>query len=489
MSGSLPPAARPRVEPPLVVDLDGTLLRSDLLFESALLLIRRRPLLALQMLVWVLRGRAWLKHRLAESVELDPAALPYDERLIQHLREARAQGREVVLATASHERLARRVADHVGVFDRVLATDARTNFKGPQKRAVLVADYGEQGFDYAGNSRDDLVVWQVARRAWVVNPLAGVTARATQIGNVEQVLESEARSPRVWLKAVRLHQWAKNVLVFVPLLAAHRVLEPNLAFSAVVAFLCFGLCASGLYVVNDLLDLADDRHHATKRNRPFASGALPVQSGVLAGPGLALLGFAIAGLLLPPAFAVALAAYAVLSLSYSLLLKRLMAVDVITLALLYTLRIIAGGAACGIALTFWILGFSMFIFLSLAFVKRYAELWRVSAQAGEGEAPSALRGRGYQADDRAMVASLGAASGYLSALVLALYLQDLNASALYRHPQIIWFACPLLLLWVTRLWMLTHRGLMHDDPVVFALRDRASLAIGAVFALVFWMAT
>lgn len=488
MSGTAVPATNPQARVPLVVDLDGTLVKSDLLFESALTLLRRQPLAVVRMLFWLLRGRAYLKDRLSRSVELDASVLPYNERLLRLLQEARAQGRPIVLATASHERFARRVADHLGIFDRVLATSEHRNFKGIQKREKLAADYGERGFDYAGNAHDDLPVWQLARQAWVVSPSPGVTARATRLGNVEQVLEDPPPGWRTWLKAVRLHQWAKNILIFTPLITAHRAFEPSLSAAAALAFLCFGLCASGLYLANDLLDVADDRHHPGKRHRPFASGDLSLFSGLLAAPLLVLAAFALATLLLPPAFVATLGAYAALSLGYSLLLKRMMAVDVITLAMLYTLRIVGGGAACGIELTFWILGFSMFIFLSLALVKRYAELARTEVQVNVGGTATPLRGRGYRADDRAMVASLGAAAGYLSALVLALYIQDLNNSALYRHPELIWFACPLLLLWITRLWLLTHRGQMHDDPVVFALRDRPSLAIGAAFALVFWMA-
>lgn len=472
-------------EPPLVVDLDGTLLRSDLLIESALLFARATPHRLPQVLRWLADGKARLKAGLAAAADIDARALPYDAEVLALIESARAEGRSVVLATASHRSLAERVAAHLALFDAVVATDGALNLSAGHKRDALVERFGERGFDYAGNARDDLPVWRAARYAIVVNPDTRLERDARALGNVSTVIRSHPWSWSRWLQALRPHQWLKNLLLFVPLLAAHRATEFALLAEGLLAFVAFGLCASSVYLLNDLLDLPDDRRHPTKRHRPLAAGELSLHHAVLSCPLLLLSAFAIALLWLPGAFAAALAAYYALTLAYSLVLKRFMGVDVIALATLYTLRVIAGGAAFGLELSFWLLAFSMFIFLSLALVKRHAELFRAREDGSMGRTP----GRGYYPDDLGMIAPLGAAAGYLAVLVLALYINDLHAADLYRQPELIWLACPLLLYWISRVWMLAHRGEMHDDPVIFALRDRASLAVGVLCALVFWAAT
>lgn len=469
---------------PLVVDLDGTLLRSDLLLETGLAFVRHRPLKALRLFKWLVEGKAALKANLARAVDIDVTVLPYDPAVLDLVNSARNSGRKVVLATASHISLAERIAEHLGIFDQVLASDEKVNLSSHRKRDLLVEHFGVKGFDYVGNSSDDLSVWEVARDAYVVNPERGVERRAQAIGNVKEVTLSNVAGVKDWRKALRLHQWMKNILIFVPLLAAHQLGNHLLIWQGVMAFLFFGLCASSVYLLNDLLDLADDRHHGTKRFRPFASGRLSISSGIMVFPVLLIGAFAGAALFLPWTFVATLVAYYILTFAYSLWLKRQMAVDVIALAALYTLRIIAGAAAFGLELTFWILAFSMFMFLSLALVKRYAEL----GEARRKGLTQKTRGRGYYPGDLEMISSLGASSGYLAVMVLALYIHDQATTSLYAHPQIIWLACPLLLFWVTRVWMLTHRGQMHDDPVVFAIRDRVSLMVGALFCLVFWAA-
>src|SRR5260363_388757 len=398
---------------------------------------------------------------------------------------ARAQGRPVVLATASHQIYANRVAAHLQLFDRVLATEDSTNLSAHNKRYRLIAEYGEGGFDYCGNAHDDLPVWAAARRAYLVNPQPGVEAKAKAGGNVQRVIQTPRRRIQSWLKGLRLHQWVKNLLLFVPLLASHRLNEAALLVKGCLAFFLFGLCASSVYVLNDLLDLAHDRRHAIKRDRPFASGDLSIAAGIFTFPLLLAVSFTGVALFLPGRFTATLAAYYALTLAYSIALKRQMVVDIITLALLYTLRIIAGAFAFQIPLTFWMLVFSMFIFLSLALVKRYAEL----KEARKKNKSAQLRGRGYIADDLEMIATLGAASGYLSVMVLALYIQETSTAALYRAPQLIWLACPLLLFWISRTWLLAHRGQIHDDPVIFAVKDRVSLLVGLLFGAVFWIAT
>lgn len=469
---------------PIVVDLDGTLLKSDLLFECAMSFVRNKPLQCLKLLAWLGRGKAYLKDRLAQATDIDVATLPYDADVLWMIKVQRNSGRKIILATASHHALAVRIAEHLKVFDDVIGTTLEQNLSGATKRDVLVTLYGEGGFDYVGNSMDDLPVWRSARHAYIVNPLSGVELATRQLGNIVQVVRSDVRYFGRVYKALRIHQWMKNALIFVPLLAAHQLVNPPLVGRGMLAFVLFGLCASGVYLLNDLLDLPDDRKHPTKRHRPFASGSLSIQSGLVVFPLLLLMSFTGAWLWLPSQFVVVLACYYVLTLVYSLVLKRLMALDVIALALLYTLRIIAGGAAFELELTGWMLAFSMFMFLSLALVKRYAELLMALHSGITGK----TGGRDYFPADLAMLSSLGAASGYLAVMVLALYIHDSATTALYEHPRWIWLACPVMLLWITRIWLLTHRGRMNEDPVIFALRDRWSLAMGTVFCLIFWVA-
>ncbi|MFJ3470299.1 UbiA family prenyltransferase [Pseudomonas sp. NPDC090201] len=470
--------------PPLVVDLDGTLLRTDLLMETAMAFLRSQPLKVFKLLGWLLRGKAALKEGLALETWIDVSVLPYDAQVIEMIKTEQANGRMIVLATASHVSLAERIAEHLQLFDLVLASNANRNLSGNNKRDLLVAHFGEGGFDYVGNSKDDLPIWKVSRNAHVVNPDRGVESRVSAMSEVQPTLHTNTVKLRDWRKAMRLHQWLKNALIFVPLLASHRFTQFELMRDGVFAFFCFGLCASSVYILNDMLDLGDDRHHKTKFNRPFASGRLSIKAGLIAVPALLILAFGAALTLLPWQFSAVMAAYYMVTLAYSLKLKRLMAVDVIVLAMLYTARIIAGVAAFSLTLTFWILAFSMFIFLSLAMVKRYAEL----RDARVREVTTLARGRGYYPGDLDMIASLGASSGYLAVMVLALYIQDVKTTELYVTPHVIWLACPLLLFWVTRVWMLTHRGEMNEDPVVFAIRDRISQMIGAVFLLMFWIA-
>ncbi|MFT3929035.1 MAG: UbiA family prenyltransferase [Spongiibacteraceae bacterium] len=470
---------------PLVVDLDGTLLNSDMLLETGLAFLRKQPARFYLPLLWLLRGgKAGLKANLAQEVHVDVTNLPFNEAVLDWLREEKLRGRSLVLATATHRIYAEKIGEHLGLFDRVLATAETTNLSAQRKRDALVEAFGAEGFDYVGNSHDDIAVWEAADAAIVVNPDIGVTERAAAVANNIRVMETRGGAARAWLKQLRLHQWLKNVLIFIPLVAAHKVGSLPLLLNAVLAFFFFSLCASSVYVLNDLLDLNEDRKHPRKRYRPFAAGTLPIKAGMLVCPALLLTAFLGSYVLLPPMFTAGLALYYVVTLAYSLLLKRAMIVDVVTLAALYTIRIIAGAFATGLELTFWLLAFSMFMFLSLALVKRYAELLISKSKASEEK----ISGRGYYPGDLDMLASLGAASGYLSVMVLALYIQEGSTAHLYAHPKYIWLACPLLLFWVSRTWMLTHRGHMHDDPVVFAVKDRISLLTGALMVLAFWIA-
>ena len=461
---------------PLCVDLDGTLIRSDLLIESALNLFRRNPAYAFAFVVWVARGKAHLKREIAKRAHIDVTLLPYEPRLLKWLR-GEQSARRRVLCTASDQTLADAVAAHLGDFDVVLGSDGTRNLSGDNKAQTLCEQFGEHGFDYAGNEARDLRVWPFARRAVIVNAPQRVVDAARKRFEVERVFDREGSSLKVWVKALRLHQWLKNLLVFLPLLAAHMVFVPQAIAHSALAFVAFGLCASGVYVLNDLLDLEADRMHPRKRLRPFASGSLPLVSGLIVAPILTFAAFALA-LLLGPRFILVLLSYYGLTLGYSFLFKRIPMLDVAVLAALYTLRIIAGTAALRVETSFWLLAFSMFLFSSLAMIKRYTELQSLLSSG------TSRVTRGYAVEDLPLVQSLGAAGGYLSVLVLALYINSTQSEALYRHPQALWLLCPMLLYWISRAWLVAHRGAMHDDPVVFALTDRVSRIVLALCAAV-----
>jgi 4-hydroxybenzoate polyprenyltransferase len=502
VSGTLPRAvtAAARTAPaaahlPLVLDLDGTLVRTDTLHESFLLLLKRSPLVALVLVpLWLLRGgKAHMKQEIGRRVALDAAHLPYHEGLLAHAREEKAAGRRVVLATAADRTIADAVAAHLTaedgtpLFDDVLASDGRTNLSGPRKLAALQALLGgpQAPFEYAGDGEVDLTLWQASARAVLVAAPPGLRKRAEALGRpVRHFAPAAGRGPlQRWVKALRLHQWAKNALIFVPLLASHRAGNVQALSAAALAFLAFSLCASSVYVLNDLLDLPSDRRHHSKRKRPFAAGELSVKAGLLAAPVLLVAAFGLALWLLPLPFVLLLAGYYATTLAYSLALKQVLMLDVLLLAGLYTVRIFGGSLAVDVPTSSWLFTFSMFLFLSLALVKRVSEVRRLRVGEGAGKAGKA-HGRGYEAGDWEQLASLGSASGYLAVLVLALYIHSNEVSVLYRHPERLWLLCPLLLYWVGRVWMLAHRGLVNEDPLVFALKDRVSYAVGAVAAAV-----
>jgi 4-hydroxybenzoate polyprenyltransferase len=359
------------------------------------------------------------------------------------------------------------VADHFGLFDQVLGSDGTTNLSGQHKRDRLVKEFGEKKFDYAGNGRGDIPVWSSARKAILVNVPKDVIDHIARLAEVERVFQARRKGIKSYAEALRLHQWLKNFLVFIPLVMAHRFLEPDLVAKAAIAFLAFGLCASSVYLLNDLIDLSADRHHPRKKERPFAAGDISPLFGLFASPWLLGLSLLIS-LLLPRDFIWMLVLYYLLNLAYSFYFKQVVLVDVILLAGLYTMRIMAGSASVEIWPSSWLLAFSTFIFLSLALVKRYAELVIMNAESGM------VRVRGYQIIDKELLASLGSGSGYVAVLVLAIYISSGKAEVLYTRHHFIWLLCPLLLYWISYVWLIAHRGVMHDDPLVFTLKDRVS---------------
>lgn len=482
---------------PLCVDLDGTLVRSDTLVDSTLALARQHPAQLLKLPGWLGQGKAALKRHITQSVELDVVHLPYNRELLQYLEEQRGMGRRLYLATAADRALADRVAEHLGLFDGVLASDGAHNLAGQNKLAAFRERFPE-GFCYIGNASPDvplLVACSMAgAEVLIANPTRGLRTglRAAGVTPTRSFVD-RASPPKAWLKAIRLHQWAKNVLLFLPLLLAH-VRSVGLLAGAMVAFLSFGLCASATYIINDLLDIGADRVHPRKRKRPFASGDLSALQG-LGVVGLFFVAAVVLALLVPrviallsPSSALAtphaffgwLCVYTATTLAYSLRLKRAILIDVIVLSGLYTIRILAGSAATGVAVSTWLAGFSIFFFLSLAFVKRFAELESLKARGGVTP-----MGRGYHVEDLEQLRSFGSASAYASVVVFTLYISNLsNAHELYRHTTRLWLLVPVLLLWLSRLWLLASRGQLHEDPVVYAITDRRSLALGVLVVLI-----
>ena len=460
---------------PLVVDLDGTLIHTDMLHEYAIRLLRDKPHFVSAIPFWLLGGKALLKQKLASHVDAEISSLPFNQQLIDWLQSQKDLGRRLVLCTATDISIAKMIADHLKLFDDVIASDGIQNLAGKNKANALVEKYGENGFDYVGNSSVDLLVWEKSKQGVVVNGSSKLVQQASLVTEIEHVISKAKNSFKTWIKVFRLHQWIKNVLIFVPIFAAYQVITSELWINLGLAFLSFSLCASSVYIANDLLDLESDRAHPRKCSRPFASGQIPIWMGAILAPILIFSSFAIAqhvgGSFLPW-----LVVYFGLTCAYSWGLKRLVLLDCLTLAILYTLRIVAGAAAVSVPLSFWLLAFSIFLFFSLAFIKRYAEL-----QAHpEGDAKK-VHGRGYYFADAPLVQQLGVTSGYAATLVLALYLNSENVIKLYRTPEIIWGAVPLMLLWISWMWLKAHRGLMHDDPIVFAIKDKVSILIGALF--------
>lgn len=458
---------------PLCVDLDGTLVKSDTLVDSLLVLLRTRPLLALRLPGRLFHGKAAFKAYVSASVSLDVANLPYNRKLLQFLQQERAHGREIYLATGADSAVAKRVAAHLGIFAGVLSSDGATNLTGSKKLDSLRARLNSSAFAYIGNDRPDLPLLAAASERMVANPTLSLRMglRARGIRPTHGFIERP--SPlRSLLKAVRLHQWAKNLLIFVPLLLSHAISTGRL-LTALTAFFCFSVTASAAYIVNDLLDIEADRRHPRKRLRPFASGDLSAFAGITLAAVFLTVGL-VGGRMLPGGFYAWLLFYLATTLAYSTYLKRIALVDVLVLSGLYTLRLLAGGAATHTHISHWLAGFSIFLFLSLAFVKRFAELENLRAS---GAPPK--NGRGYLVADIEQLRSFGTASAFAAVVVFANYISGRDVVGLYHHPRHLWLIMPLMILWLSRMWLRASRGTLNEDPVVFALTDRMSLLIGA----------
>ncbi|MBB4375111.1 4-hydroxybenzoate polyprenyltransferase/thiol-disulfide isomerase/thioredoxin [Bradyrhizobium sp. cir1] len=464
---------------PIVVDLDGSLLLTDVLYESFFNVLPLGFSTNFATVRALANGKAAVKHHLALSSELDYATLPYNACVLDLIQAAKAQGRKVYLATAADAKHAKAIADHLGIFDDWFASDERTNLTGSLKAEILTSAFGKCGFDYIGHGSSDLPVWEVADKAYGVGLSKSVKNRLVTLKGEYVALDAGNADRQVWFKALRVHQYVKNLLIFVPPLTSHQFALVNI-ITGVVAFIAFCACASAVYILNDLLDLKSDRAHPSKRSRPYASGLLQLRSGLFMVPALLLFSLMLA-ITLSLEFVDVLFGYFVLTSAYSLYLKRQMIVDVIALAMLYTTRIIAGGIAVQIQISQWLLIFSFFIFTSLALIKRYVEL---TTRLDRGLPDRS--GRDYRSGDLDVVAALVAATGSNAVTIFALYVASADVQTLYRHPRVLWLICPILLYWMARNLMMAHRRLMDDDPIVFALRDHISaIAIVSIVAVVF----
>jgi 4-hydroxybenzoate polyprenyltransferase len=464
--------------PCLCVDLDGTLLKTDSLLESLLVLIRAKPLHVFRILLWLCRGKARFKQELGRAVQLHPKGWPYSPPVVDYIEAEFAKGRELFLVTGADASIAIPIADHLGLFSGVICSDGHENVTGAAKLAAIQRQFGHRAFSYAGNSRADMPVWKAAKTAVIAGAGSRVLKAVERSGvTIEKVIPGPQFSIRTIAKAMRIHQWTKNVLVWLPVFLGHHILERGALLNATRAFFAFSFCASAIYLVNDLLDLPADRKHPEKRNRPLAAGILSIPTAVL----LTALLLAAAALLNPtPGAGLLLALYGASAFAYSLYLKRLLMVDVVMLAGFYTLRLLYGGASAKIDVSIWTLASSMFMFLSLALIKRISELQLRGAEDG-----LAISGRGYRFSDLPQLSALCAASGSIAALVFILYVRSPEVVPLYSRPQLLLGIFPLLAYWQGRLLILASRGAIQEDPIVFSLFDRASCAVGiAVLAIV-----
>ncbi len=457
---------------PLCVDLDGTLVKLDTLHQALFLLLRRNPASIFRIPGWIAKGKAHLKDQVMQRVTLDASALPYHKEFMAYLRQEHENGRRLILATASNYRTANGIAEHLGIFSDTISSTVDTNMRHSRKLEAIQERFPT--FGYAGNDTADFPIWDAAEEVILVNPTQPALAKYAVAA--DRIFIERRSVPGMLLKAMRCQQWIKNLLIFSPLFLAHEFTDTGTLLQAVTAFFSFSFAASSIYVLNDLFDLSADQHHPRKCRRPFAAGDLSITIGALLIPLLAILSIILAMLLPLPFLLVLLAYYAITSL-YSWRLKQMEIVDVLVLAILYSMRIVAGSVATGIPASSWFIIFAIFLFLSLALVKRLSELREMENGA---DPDHAQRERGYTVGDLPLLMAFGTASGYLSAFVFTMYLNSEWIAQLYGRPELLWLFCPLLLYWITRIWMLAWRGRMNDDPLAFAAKDPHTYVVGAL---------
>jgi 4-hydroxybenzoate polyprenyltransferase len=455
---------------PLVVDLDGTLTPVDTLVESLIKTVKHHPATLLKLPVWLVKGRAEFKRLIASHAgpHFTAADLPYNEALLEYLRNEKVKGRSIILATAADRSIADSVAAHLGLFDAVLASDGIRNLKGATKLTVIEDTVGYR-FAYIGDHVADLPIWRAADAALLVGVSSKVRRTVCESCSVEREFSKPKAGVKTWVRALRMHQWIKNLLLFVPLITAFSLFDTGKLATMTLAFLAFSLLASATYIINDLLDLDNDRAHPRKRLRPFACAQISPLTGATVSMVLLFTGLLIAAFISQPFF-VTLVCYLALTSAYTLLLKRCVLIDVLTLSMLYTIRILAGSVAVGIVVSYWLAAFSVFIFLSLALVKRCSELVLLN-QVDKDIA----NGRDYHVSDLRVLWPLGIAAALCSIVVFGLFINAPETQARYRSPELLWLSAFIMIYWISRIWIMTGRGEMHDDPVVYAIKNPNSL--------------
>lgn len=451
---------------PLYVDLDGTFTKSDMLFESLLVSIKSNPLILFLCFFWLLKGRAHLKVKLSERANLNALLLPLNSDFYQFLIEQKAKGRSIILATASNEKYAKEICASHNLFDSYISSDAEVNLKGQAKLDKIKTQ--NNTFSYAGNSTEDYILFKECEECYLVNPTVKAKRMSSTV-SLTKIFDDNDVGLKVWFKQLRVHQWLKNLLIMVPLLVSGEFVNLDAVLLTVLGFFSFSFLASATYIVNDLLDLDSDRAHPRKKYRPLAAGSIGILNGMMC-CALLFIGAAILATVVGGLFVAVLIGYLVITLAYSFKIKQYIGIDVIVLASLYTIRIIAGAAILHVAVSFWLLSFSMFIFLSLALIKRCAEL-----RAFHKQNKTQASGRDYNVLDYDVLMNIGTSSAIVSVLMFCFYINNNVLSDQYQSPTLLWLVLPALCYWMMRMWIKTHRGEMHDDPIVFSLKDKGSL--------------
>jgi 4-hydroxybenzoate polyprenyltransferase len=459
----------------IAVDLDGSLVNSNTLHESLMLLVKSNPLALFLLPLWAIRGKAYFKQRLSDLVIPDPALLPYNTDLVSWLQDQRQLGREIVLCTAADQKIAK----YLGIFDLVLASDGLCNLRGETKTEKLLKVFPGTPFSYVGDAQIDLAVWKSAASAIVVTNSQGLKNSCQQVCPVEKEFSQPKTNFKSFIELLRPHQWAKNLLLFAPALASNQIGNTALILELTQAFVAFCLCSSSIYIINDLMDLENDRKHPTKCKRPFSSGRLPINQGVILLPFLLVVS-ALVSLEINTMFVATISVYFLLTILYTFFLKNVVLLDCLILAGAYTLRIVGGSKVISSEISFWMVSFSVFLFLSLAYLKRYTELIDYKTQGNQVK----VSGRAYTQTDAPFIQILGVSAGFISVLVLALYIDSTASAKIYFMPELMWAAVIVLLYWINWMWLKAHRGEMHSDPVIFALTDSVSLCSGVLFVLI-----
>jgi 4-hydroxybenzoate polyprenyltransferase len=460
---------------PLCVDLDGTLVKTNTLYEAVIALIRARPIVAFLLPYWLMRGQSYLWQRLSERASINVALLPYRQEVLDYLRREKERGREIALVSGSHHTVVEKVAHHLGLFDRFLGSNESVHLIGLAKLSAILKLYEKRHFDYIGDTSADLSIWRMSDHAVIVSGDNSLVKRLTGVNvNTEHITPNDQSWLKALFKAMRVYQWSKNLLLFAAAFLSHNFANLTVMISAAHGFVAFSLCASAVYIMNDLFDLESDRLHTKKRYRPFAAGDLSLAYGGMFSIFLLILALVIA-FALSPKFAAGLSIYFAMTFSYSFYFKKKLLVDVFLLAGLYTIRVWAGGICAGVIISNWTLAFFMSLSLSLAIAKRYSEL----AASADAQKEVKIHRRSYQTSDMPFLLCLGCINANISVLVIALYIASKDSSYYYTNPSALWLICPAVAYWVGRLWMLTIRGKLNEDPVLFAIKDKVSYLLGA----------